>query len=76
MESKGIRFRMCEVCERNEFLTEEKIKEALATLSDKVIKYCYIFPLKPTPKNTLANKFGSKRKLWYNITDIAKGLLL
>lgn len=50
MESKRIRFRMCEVCERNEFLTEEKIKEALATLSDKVIKYCYIFPLNPPQK--------------------------
>ena len=42
MDSKRIRFRMCEVCERNEFLTEEKIKEALTILSDKVIKYCYI----------------------------------
>lgn len=43
MESKRVRFRMCEVCERNEFLNEDKIKEALTILSDKVIKYCYIF---------------------------------
>lgn len=42
MNSKRIRFRMCEVCERNEFLNEDKIKEALDTLSDKIVKYCYI----------------------------------
>lgn len=42
MESKRITLKMCEVCQQIEFLTEEKIQEALGTLSDKVVKYCYL----------------------------------
>ena len=33
---------MCEVCQQTEFLNEEKILKALETLSDKVVKYCYL----------------------------------
>lgn len=42
MESKRITLKMCEVCQQTEFLNEEKILKALETLSDKVVKYCYL----------------------------------
>lgn len=42
MESKRITLKMCEVCQQTEFLNEEKIIKALETLSDKVVKYCYL----------------------------------
>lgn len=42
METKRIIIRMCEVCQQDIYLNEEKIKDALITLSDKISKYCYI----------------------------------
>ena len=51
MESKRIRFRMCEVCQQTEFLNEEKILKALGALSDKVVKYCYALHDKDKKEN-------------------------
>lgn len=51
MESKRIQFKMCEVCQQTEFLNEEKIQEALKTLYDKVVKYCYLIHDKDKKKD-------------------------
>lgn len=53
METKRIVIRMCEVCQQDIYLNEEKIKEALSALSDKITKYCYIIH----DKDKMANGF-------------------